>query len=401
IKWGCCDGVHGGVRPTLEVGVGTLRDEGVPPGHRLLQVGQGDFLVFVARPDGRGQFLDRVGLEEQTVVSGVGRFDIPFRVVNRCLIEDCPDRTGEKMRWLRAFVDGQGSVNGKVVVIDRLDRVGPAVAPISLNVLIPFLDGAILWILARPMLLRNPHLIEESLSHLVDGDQVLEASGADVDSTRATVREVSGPWKLEIGYIHGAKHRCYATGGGVVVALLHPVEGRPDIHPGNDAAGVGGAARPAQPSPGLRCQRRLQAPRVEHGAELRVAIVSAGADDDRLARPDRDGQPFVLDQPLGPYAAGEFAIADELLTSFRGAPRRVARPDTEDPARELSPTLFLDILILPLGNIDRDSPDGLRTDVNFCALRTSRQYSRGVPTATRVGWDGRCSGWSAASALAS
>ena len=123
-----------------------------------------------------------------------------------------------------------------------------------------------------------------------------------------------------------------------MVALLHPVEARPDIHPGNDAAGVGGAARPAQPSPSLRCQRRLQAPRVEHGAELRVAIVSAGADDDRLARPDRDGQPFVLDQALGPYAAGEFAIADELLTSFRVAPRRVARPDTEDPARELALT---------------------------------------------------------------
>ena len=98
------------------------------------------------------------------------------------------------------------------------------------------------------------------------------------------------------------------------------------------------AARPAQPSPSLRCQRRLQAPRVEHGAELRVAIVSAGADDDRLARPDRDGRPFVLDQALGPYAAGEFAIADELLACFRVAPRRVARPDTEDPARELALT---------------------------------------------------------------
>src|SRR5262249_31762633 len=177
-------------------------------------------------------------------------------------------------------------------------------------VLIPFLDGAILWILTQPMLLRNPHLVEEALSYLVDGDQVLEACGADVDSTRATVGKVSGPWKLEIGYIHGAKHRCYATRGGIVVAVLHPVEGRPDIHPGNDAAGVGGAARPAQPSPSLRCQRRLQAPRVEHGAELRVAIVSAGADDDRLARPDRDGLPFGLDQALGPHAAAEFAIAD-------------------------------------------------------------------------------------------
>jgi len=248
---GCGDGVHGGVRPPLEVGVGPLRDVGVPLDHRLLQVGQSNFLVLVARPDGRGQFLNRVGLEEQTVVSCIGRFDIPFRAVNRRLIEDRPDRTGEKMRWLRAFIDGQGSVNGKVVVIDRLDRFGPAVAPISLNVLIPFLDGAILWILTQPMLLRNPHLVEKSLSDLVDGDQVLEAGGADVDSTRATVGEVSGPWKLEIGYIHGAKHRCYATRGGVVVAVLHPVEGRPDIHPGNDAAGVGGPARPAKPKPSL------------------------------------------------------------------------------------------------------------------------------------------------------
>src|SRR5262249_59317971 len=57
-----------------------------------------------------------------------------------------------------------------------------------------------------------------------------------------------------------------------------------------------------------------------------------------LVSSDRDGQPFVLDQALGPYAAGEFAIADELLTSFRVEPRRVARPDTEDPARELALT---------------------------------------------------------------
>ena len=84
------------------------------------------------------------------------------------------------------------------------------------------------------------------------------------------------------------------------------------------------AARPGPPS------------QAQAFAELRVAIVSASADDDRLARPDRDGQPFVLDQALGPFAAGEFAIADELLTSFRVAPRRVARPDTEDPARELA-----------------------------------------------------------------
>ena len=192
IKWGCCDGVHGGVRPTLEVGVGPLRDEGVPPGHRLLQVGQGDFLCSLPARMAAANSSIVSALKNRPLSPGVGRFDIPLRAVNRRLIEDCPDRTGEKMRWLGAFVDGQGSVNGTVVVIDLLDRVGLAVAPISLNVLIPFLDGAILWILARPKLLRNPHLVEQSLSNLVDGDQVLEAGGADVDSTRATVGEV-GP----------------------------------------------------------------------------------------------------------------------------------------------------------------------------------------------------------------
>ena len=79
---------------------------------------------------------------------------------------------------------------------------------------------------------------------------------------------------------------------------------------------------------------RLAGARVEHGAELRVAIVSAGADDDGLARPDRDGRPFFLDQALGPIAAGELAIADELRVRDRISAGREARPDTEHPAGE-------------------------------------------------------------------
>src|SRR3989442_10081168 len=40
---------------------------------------------------------------------------------------------------------------------------------------------------------------------------------------------------------------------------------------------------------------------------LPISIVSAGANDDRLARPDGDGRAFFLDQALGPFAAGEWA----------------------------------------------------------------------------------------------
>src|SRR5262245_28467937 len=91
-----------------------------------------------------------------------------------------------------------------------------------------------------------------------------------------------------------------------------------------------------------------------------------------------------------PNAAAPPPIAALPLIKLRRLSLFLSSADTESPA------LFLDILILPLGRIDRDSPDGLRTVVNFCAFRTSRQDSRGVPTATHTADDpngGRAAIW--------
>src|SRR5882757_11569556 len=64
-----------------------------------------------------------------------------------------------------------------------------------------------------------------------------------------------------------------------------------------------------------------------------------------------------------PNAAVPTPIAALRLIKLRRLSFFLSSVDPESPA------LFLDILILPiLGLIDRDSPDGLRTDVNFCAF---------------------------------
>src|SRR6266446_4970763 len=63
-----------------------------------------------------------------------------------------------------------------------------------------------------------------------------------------------------------------------------------------------------------------------------------------------------------PNAAVPTPIAAVRLIKLRRLSFFLSSVDTE------SPTLFLDILIPILGHIDRDSPDGLRTDVNFCAF---------------------------------
>src|SRR3954470_4046213 len=60
-----------------------------------------------------------------------------------------------------------------------------------------------------------------------------------------------------------------------------------------------------------------------------------------------------------PNAAVPTPIAALRLIKLRRLSFLLSSVDTE------SPTLFLDILILILGHIDRDSPDGLRTDVSF------------------------------------
>src|ERR1700751_5724904 len=79
-----------------------------------------------------------------------------------------------------------------------------------------------------------------------------------------------------------------------------------------------------------------------------------------------------------PNAAAPTPIAALRLTKLRRLRPFLSSVDTESPA------LFLGILILYSWT---HSLDSLRTGVNFCAFRTSRQDSRGVPTATRTADD--------------
>ena len=55
-----------------------------------------------------------------------------------------------------------------------------------------------------------------------------------------------------------------------------------------------------------------------------------------LRAPDGDGRPLFLDQALGPFAAGEFAVADKLLARDGILSRREARPDADHAAGELA-----------------------------------------------------------------
>ena len=108
--------------------------------------------------------------------------------------------------------------------------------------------------------------------------------------------------------------------------LLHPREVRADPHAGDDAAGV--LAARAQQRPAARHEGGLSPRRIEHAAELRIGPVAAGADDDRLAGPDEDRFRAVVDIAVLPEAL-------QTRTGLRVESRRIARPDTNHPAREL------------------------------------------------------------------
>ena len=56
--------------------------------------------------------------------------------------------------------------------------------------------------------------------------------------------------------------------------------------------------------------------------------MAAGANDDGLARPDEDRLRAIVDVAVLPEAL-------QTRTRLRVEPRRIARPDADDPAREL------------------------------------------------------------------
>ena len=73
------DLVHGCILSTRELGIATLVHVRVPLGHRVLQVCQRNPLELMARVNFGGQFLDRVGAEEEAIGRrSEGRIDVPL-----------------------------------------------------------------------------------------------------------------------------------------------------------------------------------------------------------------------------------------------------------------------------------------------------------------------------------
>src|SRR5262245_61168652 len=108
--------------------------------------------------------------------------------------------------------------------------------------------------------------------------------------------------------------------------LLHPREVGPDPHAGDDAAGVLAAGSEQRKT--ARDEGGLSPRRVEHAAELRVGRVPTSADDDRLAGADEVRFRAVVDVAVLPEAL-------QARARLGMEPRRIARPNADDPAREL------------------------------------------------------------------
>src|SRR2546425_12453282 len=84
----------------------------------------------------------------------------------------------------------------------------------------------------------DEHFVEESLSHLVDNNQVLEGSVGKVDAGGSSERERRMAWKhVRVG-IPGGQVPGDVERVGIREVLLHSREVRADPHAGDDPAGV-------------------------------------------------------------------------------------------------------------------------------------------------------------------
>src|SRR3989442_1240651 len=330
VEWRLFDPVHGRIGPAPEVRIATLVDVRIPPGHRFRQVRQRNPLELVAPLDFGGQLRDRVGAEKEAVGwRREGRVDVPFVTLHGGPVEDRPDRPGGVVWSLRTLVHRQGGVNAVGLCVGRPDVRGARIAPIQLHVVEPRLGLA----LAGPgrkgratLPGRDKHFVEESLSHLVHRDQVLERIVGDVDARGSPRRERRVARKhVRVTIPRGEVSRD-VEGACIREVLLHSREVRPDPHSGDDAAG--GLTAGSQKGPAARHESGLSPCRVEHAAELRIGPVTSGANDDRLASPDVYRLGAIVDVAVLPEAL-------QTSTSLGVDPRRIAGPDTHNPAREL------------------------------------------------------------------
>src|SRR5690606_32924371 len=105
-------------------------------------------------------------------------------------VEDGPDRPRVIMRRGRAFVDRERGLDAVIVVVGLPDPLRTAVAPVVRRVREAAAgQAAVARIAVEAGPRREPHLVEEALADLIDGDQLLEARVADADAARAAEAE--------------------------------------------------------------------------------------------------------------------------------------------------------------------------------------------------------------------
>ena len=123
----------------------------------------------------------------------------------------------------------------------------------------------------------------------------------------------------------------------MLVVLHHAGEVRADFHAGDDPAAI----HVERPDQGARpiLDRRLAHPRIEHGAQVHIAMHAAGGDDDGLSRPDVDRFGTLVD----------VAVLPKTFQTRAGLgihPRRIAGLDPQHPARErLLPDQLIDMAV--------------------------------------------------------
>ena len=207
----------------------------------------------------------------------------------------------------------------------------------------------------RSVALREIHLVEEALAHLVHGDQVLERARAERDAGGSAERE-----RRVTGQHVGVGSRVASRGdversGSSREVLLHPRKIGADPHAGDDAARV--LAVGSQQRPAARHERGLVERGIEHAAELRIGAVTAAPTTNalraRMLIVSRRSSTLPFCQRLSRRAPWS-----------RVEPRRIARPDAQDPSRER-------LLADDLGHVPVEhEPDAL---LSRAELQTARE----------------------------
>ena len=89
-------------------------------------------------------------------------------MIDRSLIKDGPNRTGQIVRRLGAFVDRESSFHPSIVFIDAPEGLRRTVAPVSMHIFVPRSRGALLRVGHDRRHEGQLHLVVEALPDLID-----------------------------------------------------------------------------------------------------------------------------------------------------------------------------------------------------------------------------------------